>query len=253
MIKVTETENECLCEFTSEYYSLDILRNKKNLVLLSGGIDSQALCSYLKNNNVEYETLFADYSYNKHDGKFARLTGINHTLKINLNEFYFDKKIHLEYFKKYKCTSPQLAVHLYIIKYSLEKFPEYNILLPGHPLYKNRSVINLPDYTQLSYHRFCKKENLSNVYPYFFIDFEVASDIRLLNIHKKSNCNDYTKKFLLYEELGLKILQQEKTSTGFEEYRIFLKEEKKIFYDEEFRKPISLKKRMKYKTTESIF
>lgn len=247
MITVSDNNSqECTCHITSNKYPLDILSKKNNLVLLSGGIDSQALCLYLEKEGIEYETLFANYLYNSYDFSFAKQLGISHILNLDLHNLYFEQKIHLKYFKKYQCTSPQLAIHLHILKYALKKFSKYNILMPGHPIYKANGYVNLPDYTQLSYYRFCEKENKKNVYPYFFIDFEIANQIKKLKIHEKNNCNDYTKKFLLYEELGLNVKQQSNTKTGFEDYKIFLKETKSIIFDKHLRAPVAKYKHVNY-------
>lgn len=248
MYKVRETLENVYCVNTANYYNEAVLANNRNIVLLSGGIDSQALVSYLKHKNYKYETIFADYKFNYHDGEFVY--DPTHVLHLDLDTLYFDEKIHLKYFEEYKCTSPQYAIHLHILDYVRKNFNGYNILMPGTPelsLKKrlDKIVNNWVNYTGLVYQRYKKKNKLTNFYPYFFNEFSIAKKINSCTIHQKNNCNLYTKKFLLYENLGLDIIQQDLSYTGFEHYRIYLKE-KGIIYDANFRKPIDIQKPVIY-------
>lgn len=247
MLTIEETDDLCTCTLTDQYLKTKKLGKKKNLVLFSGGIDSQALCLYLKQNKIEYETLFADYGHNIEDKKFAKEFGVNHRIDVNLDELFFTKRIHIEYWRKYHCTSPQIAVHLYIIQYALDKFTEYNILTPSMPIYRNRNKNFVPDYNELGYERFKTIENVKNFYPFFFINFEIAKKLENLESHNNHLCNAYTKKFLLYHELGLQVKQQSFGVTGFEDYKFYLKATKKLVFDDVLRKPIDTQKIVKYK------
>jgi hypothetical protein len=246
MIYLNEDKHSCFCTFTNQYHKTKKLSNKKNLILLSGGIDSQALALYLKKRNINYETLFADYKFNKEDKQFARKIGINHIKKLDLDYLFFDKKIHLEFYKKYNCTSPQIAVHLFIIDYALTQFPEYNILMPSMPIYRLQTKNYMPDYNELGYQRYKNIKKINNFYPYFFINFDIATKLSQLQSHNNNWCNPYTKKFLLYHELGLQVYQQSACLTGFENYKIYLKQEKKLVFDQVLRRPINHQKKVKY-------
>jgi hypothetical protein len=246
MLTIEETDDLCTCTLTDQYLKTKKLGKKKNLVLFSGGIDSQALCLYLTQNKIEYETLFADYGHNKNDLIYTKILGRTHTYNIDLDEFYFTNRLHIKYWREYHCTSPQIAVHLHIILYALEKFQDYNILMPSRPLMLWRKLPMYPDYNELAYQRFKNIEKVNNFYPYFFINFDVAEKAKNLNIHTNDYCNDYTKKFLAYHELGLRVTQQDLSFTGFENYKIYLKESKKLVYDTVLRKPVDTQKILQY-------
>lgn len=239
MLNVHEDLTKCYCSFDQNYLKIKKFKNKKNLILFSGGIDSQALCLYFQQQNIPYETLFADYGFNKEDKEHTQQIGVNHKINIDLDNLFFDKKIHLKYFEDYNCTSPQIAIHLYIILYSIDAFTNYNIFTPSRPIFRNRNQNFIPDYNELGYQRLKEKEKLNNFFPYFFINFEIANKIKTLSTHSNHLCNSYTKKFLLYQELGLLVKQQSCSCTGFEDYKLYLKAKNKpILFDKELRKPV---------------
>jgi hypothetical protein len=166
--------------------------------------------------------------------------------KFNLDDLYFNKEIHKYYSKFCKCTSPQLAVHMYGIDFLFKKYPDYNIIMPGMPLFFNlnddNSVANsLPDFTQLSYLRYKEKTN-SKLYPYFWAESKQGQEMLNSATQLDFSITDYQKKILLYRELNLNISPQATKKTGFEEYKAYLKKEKLIDYNKEFRQPISEEK-----------
>ena len=58
--------------------------------------------------------------------------------------------------------------------------------------------------------------------------------------------NYYTKKALLYTSIGLPIIQQDGGWSGFEEYKLHLKQQTKMSYDKQLRDPITLNKKVQY-------
>lgn len=248
MIKIYEQPEFCVTFCDGNTKSTDILKNKSNIVLLSGGIDSQSVYLYLKQKNIQVKTLFCDYKYNKYDADFAVKAGIDIKIHIDLDRFFFDKKRHLHYFDLYKCTSPQLAVHLEILEYIRQTYPESNIFMPGMPPFYNYnedgSIGNsLPDYCQLVYYRYKEKTCFSNFHPYFWLEFDVFKEILNSNHQLNFDISDYDKKILLYKELGLKIIPQDFKKTGFEEYKLHLKKNKKIMFNDYLRTPINKNKK----------
>lgn len=243
MIKVFETANSCVTYCNENtLISENELKGKKVIALLSGGIDSQAVSMYLQQLNISHINYFFDYGFNKYDKIYADMFE-HETLKLDLNKLYFEQKIHLQYYEKCQCTSPQLAVHLYGLDQLKEKYKDYVFLMPGMPFFFNKNDDgtignSLPDYTQLSYYRYMCIEHI-NLYPYFWIQFSALNQMSKDTIQSNFNISDYQKKITLYNNLGLNVIPQQHKKTGFEEYKDFLKYEKNVDYNKEFRKPIS--------------
>lgn len=244
------------------FYSYETLHNKENFVLLSGGIDSQALALFLRKNKINCTTVFADFEWNYYDKAYAEKIGIDKNIKIDLDYLYFEKKVHKFYFDTVQCTSPQLAIHLYIVDKILQeqKNEMCNILMPGTPLFEyvnakddlknKKGTIGLrdtkPSFTELSYWRYKQKNNVKNFFPSFFTDFPIHEELNTIanNIYKFLNY--YTKKTLLYTSIDLPIIQQDGGWSGFEEYKLYLKQQTKMSYDKQLRDPITLNKKVRY-------
>lgn len=243
MLKVLSKSDIEICIIQEKKYDLTKIANRKNLVLFSGGIDSQALTLFLKNNNIHVETLFAKYCidgskknfFNKYDNLTAEQLQIDHKLYLDLDKLYMEKNITEEYFNLYRCTSPQFAVHLHIIDYAVKHFPDYNILLPSTPILwqdtYGHKLYNWISYDELVLYRYKESNNMVNLFPFFFLEFEVEKQIVKSNVHNMKNANMYTKKFLLYNDLGLPVIQQDNSWTGFKEYKIHFKEKYGKPYD----------------------
>lgn len=248
MISVFEQSDICITYCDSKKYSDSLLKENDNIILFSGGIDSQSVILYFKKHNIKFKTLFCDYSHNVYDKSFAEKIGYDIELPLDLDKFFFVDKSHLTYYDLYQCTSPQLSVHFYMIEYIRNLYPLSNIIMPGMPPFynynDNKTIANsLPDYVQLSYYRYKKKNKLTNFYPYFWLEFHDVKKMMNSNVQLNFDIIDYTKKIMLYNELGLDVIPQEIKKTGFEEYKSYLKNEKNLIFDHELRKPINKNKK----------
>jgi hypothetical protein len=257
MIKILPAKNYDIIYFTNLYYDLDLLKNSNVILLLSGGIDSQALSLYLDSKNISHKKIFFDYGHNQSEKAFAEKIGIDEQIFVDLDYLFLEKKIHLEYFKKYNTTSPQLAVHINFIKEAVAKYSEHKIVMPGTPLFfykdfkkdtdKIDTYVTAPSYNELSYYRFASIDNLQNIFfPSFFTDFDVAEKFNKSKVQHNYFANGYTKKWLLYQDLGLDTHQQNSAYTGFEQYKIYLYEKTGVKFDKLLRQPVDKQKKIEY-------
>ena len=255
MLKVLDYYDTNIVNITDEFYNITNLKDHKNLVLLSGGMDSQAVCYYLKQQGVSFKTILVQGIkpnskdvFNWEDRILAESVGIDHLFTVDLDNLYFKENIVEKYSKLYNCTSPQFAVHLHLLDYIFDKFKNYNVIVSSTPLlyhkiYAPLTQYNLVTYDELVLYRYKKKKQLKSFFPFFWLEFDIAKKILQSDINHLDGASMYTKKFLIYKQLDLSICQQHKDITGFENYKIYLKENFGIKYDKKLRNPYKINKK----------
>jgi hypothetical protein len=139
------------------------------LLYLSGGIDSECMAIAFLKAGVPFIPVVIRFNdgLNAHDivdaFEFCKRAGLTpRVFDLDIPEFYRSEK-HVEYAHLYRCTSPQLAVHIHVMK-ELRGFP----VLAGNALsfvpHATRGLgVNLPSDLYFCYHRFFDREGIDGV------------------------------------------------------------------------------------------
>jgi len=193
-------------------------------LLLSGGIDSQAMVYAWLKSGVDFEahTFIYDEIMNNHDihqlYEFSKEYPFSiETHKISHFEF-LNHHLH-SYSKKYNCNSPQLNFYMYM----MDRFKDGTLVLSGNP------PMNLTMWVDYSLHSLIRyqKINQRNLVPFFHIHTPKlagswVSKIRSQHFDRQELGSAGTNelKTLLYLDSGFPVLITGKKS-GFEKYKIY--------------------------------
>jgi hypothetical protein len=202
-------------------------------LLASGGIDSQAMIYAWKKSNYPFKVYTFRYNetYNWHDIKtlpeFCESEDIDYTI-IDFDYFKFLEEEYDQLAKKYKCSSPQISMHIKMASY----FNEGTCIYSGNMLNLKRSNLT---YAMLGLYRFSKTPEGKNVVPYFFLHLpELAyslnqygmklygtdiDDASLASENTEIRQVGYYHKVDLYRHAGFPVIPQQKKFTGFEKYK----------------------------------
>lgn len=231
-------------------------RKDQNISLcISGGVDSEAMLRAFIAAGVGFNIYILKFKDDLND--FDIRTNINLCEKLNLNTKIIDLDVinflesgeFLKYGQKYKCQSPQLAVHLWLLD-QIDGLP----VLAGNPFIKtsvngNTFFIGCPGDLHCAYFRYFELNNRQGA-PWFFIYSPelCASFLKLptaQHLHSLSiNPNEYTysHKCQLYVEAGFNVNPRKDKYTGFERLRDFYDQKlgtsHGVGFDQLFRKPL---------------
>lgn len=209
------------------------------VLALSGGIDSQAMVlSFLaagqpfeiaifRYYDDRHETLFNSYDVIQAH-QFIQKYGLENDVRyidINLDEFYRDQ-IHQAYAEKYRCSSPQLTVHMKAL--DLIDAPvvlSWNI--PNIFTIQERKHILVPNMKYFSFHRHLIGENKPGISYFFLYSPEqfysslLLSPIanHLFGPMQKNFIMTYESKVAAYREAGFQVSNDLQKQTGFELYK----------------------------------
>lgn len=222
---------------------------------LSGGIDSEAMLQAFLKARVPFEVFFL-----KFENKFNNFdidTNISICRSLNLNIkivdldiiSFFESGDFLKYGERYRCQSPQLAAHLWLLD-QLDGVP----VLGGNPIIptynkKNIFFMGLPGDLHCAYFRYFEKNQREGV-PWFFIyspeqtssflrtDIARSSISSQLPPHKYS----YMMKCLQYQQSGFDVRPRLNKFTGFEKVRDYYDQKMGTQFgtgfDQLFRRPL---------------
>ncbi|NBP00401.1 MAG: hypothetical protein EBU90_09810 [Proteobacteria bacterium] len=194
-------------------------------LLVSGGIDSQAMIYAWKESGVEFEvhTFVYDQNMNLHDlsllWEYAKL----HDIKVthhNISHFEFLKNDLFSYSKKYSCNSPQITFYMSM----MDRFTDGTLILSGNP------PLNIPffNFAILGLERY-RIINRKNIVPFFWIHTaELAGAwIYLQSKHEASWVRSNFKftenneaKCFFYHSAKIPVIPSYKKS-GFEKYKLY--------------------------------
>lgn len=212
---------------------INLYRQKQKLVLcLSGGIDSEAMLQAFRAAQVEFEIVFMRFAGGLNDfdiqtnQQICTELGLPYkVLEADIIKFFEDEK-HLDYGLKYRCQSPQLAAHLWMIDQIdglpiLAGNPFLQTEVNGHPFF-----IGLPGDLHCVYFRYFKLNKRAGV-PWFFIYspelcasfLRLPTPRRLHALKIKPNEYTYLHKCQTYQEAGFSVQPRADKWTGFEEIR----------------------------------
>ena len=192
-------------------------------VLVSGGIDSQAMLYAWKMSNHPFNAVSFRYNqdFNWHDIKtlpqFCEQENIEYQI-IDFDYFDFLENEYDSIARKYCCSSPQIAMHI-----------KMAIMLPGTNVFSGNFL--LPQGASLSCailgtYRFGMTEEGKNTIPYFFLHTPELAYSR--NYFSYSNPrdhgsqtgdSDYNRLVNIYQAMGFPVIPQEKKLTGFEKFK----------------------------------
>jgi len=202
-------------------------------LLLSGGVDSQAMLWAWHKSKVPYKTLSAVYNHNlnDHDLETIRTFAANHDISINFTDFDLFNFLETEYESysdKYFCGSPQICTFMKIA----DGVKEGTVIMSGNFIQRDQIVI--PRNVAGLWHY--KKLSNRNVIPYFFLETEDlawAFNEYSWEVPVKFN---YDVKVKTYQNFDFPIIPQEKKYNGFEKV--------KDWYDTNYKKPIPLENKV---------
>jgi len=215
---------------TSELFIQKIIKNypPPYTLLLSGGIDSQAMLQCWINANAPFKaiTIKFENDLNMHDIGNVEIYAKDLNVKVEYIDFniinFLENNLN-DYVTRYNCASPQICAHMAWV----DLIKEGTVLLSGSPPFLNRvefTIDLLPFYTFIDI-------NKSNCIPYFFLeDLDTCSAFLSLqkNFWKDSNPNNefrgqgfhfYSKKCELYTQANFKIYPQYNKFSGFEQVK----------------------------------
>jgi hypothetical protein len=192
-------------------------------LLVSGGIDSQAMLYAWKMSGHPFNAISFRYNQNLnwHDIKTLPDFCVKENIAYQFVDFDYFSFLENEYdaiAKKYQCSSPQIAMHI-----------KMAMLLPGTRVFSGNSL--LPNSASLSYailgiYRYSLTDEGKNTIPYFFLHTpELAYSFNCNNYFSNydysmlSNNTNYLIKTIEYQTAGFPVIAQEKKFTGFEKIK----------------------------------
>ncbi len=196
-------------------------------LLLSGGVDSQAMLWAWHKSKVPYKTLSAVYNHNlnDHDLETIRTFAANHDISINSTDFDLFNFLETEYESysdKYFCGSPQICTFMKIA----DRVKEGTVIMSGNFIQNNRIIIPNNVAGLLHYKRLSHKY----VIPFFFLETEDLAWAFNEYTHGLSTEISYNVKVKSYLHFDFPVIPQETKYNGFEKV--------KEWFDINYTKPI---------------
>jgi len=229
-------ENNNMQPLEAAYYTIDyICENYPSpyTLMLSGGVDSQALLWAWHNSGKDYFTYSGVYNNGFNENDLCTLREFCSTNNISVNFVDFDllrflKEEHLLYVEKYRCGSPHMTTFM---KMS-EMITEGTVIMAGNFWNYWSPEVNIIDKNNFALYRYAEITKRSMV-PFFFCEtqelaFSFKYETNLpteeylatLNsiVYRDHTANSlaYAKKVKLYQDYGFPVIRQEKKLTGFE-------------------------------------
>lgn len=232
---------------------------KKPVVLcLSGGIDSEATAWAWLCSGVPFRAVIMRFKGGLNDFDIAPMLAFCKRQKIPYESFefcaesFFESGKYLEFGKKYRCQSPQLACHLYLLDH-IEGLPVLCWQAPEilyHPKEESFSF-GLPGDLHSVFLRYFIANKKPGV-PFFFLytpelwtafyRTPLVQNLIWFGEQGAKVTNYYEHKCLTYIQGGFPVHPREHPYTGFEELRaLYDKKDGKSFgtaFDDRFRKPL---------------
>lgn len=184
-------------------------------LLASGGIDSQAMIYAWKQSRQEFNVYSFRYNehYNLHDistlAMFCERENVDYQI-VDFDYLAFLEQEHDAIAKKYKCSSPQITMHI-----KMASFLQGTCIYAGNFLGISFANLSCPI---MGLYRFSNTNEGKNVIPYFFLHTpELAYSFR--NIKEIDDTDGYAKRVQRYQVGGFPVIPQERKFTGFEKFK----------------------------------
>ena len=220
-------------------------------LMLSGGVDSQAMLWAWHKSGKAYNTFCGVYNngFNENDIGTLREFSALHNIEVNFVGFdllSFLQNEHSEYVHRYRCGSPHMTTFM---KMS-EQITEGTVIMSGNfipHLFENRKItttFNKPLITKNTFglYRYGKMTNRS-IIPFFFLETEElahsfkwkGNKAAFLDTPKtqqgkeklsstRSDLPEYKNKVFLYQQEGFPVIPQVYKLTGFENVKDYFDE-----------------------------
>jgi hypothetical protein len=191
-------------------------------LFVSGGIDSQAMLYAWKISNHPFNVYTFRYNetYNIHDIKTLFLFCERESIPYTIVDFDYFKFLEEEYdgiAKNYKCSSPQISMHIKMAS----MFTGTNVF-SGNFLTTGAAVLS---HAILGIYRYSITSEGKNTIPYFFLHTpELAYSMHGFKQGNFDEMNElersgYRRKAHAYNLVGFPVIPQEGKFTGFEKFK----------------------------------
>jgi hypothetical protein len=202
------------------------------VLYLSGGSDSQAMLYAWHLSGIPFSTYSAVYNENLnfHDLEAMRQFSYIHNIKINYVEFDLFKFLQTEhdhFARTYYSGSPQFTSFMKMV----DGQKEGTAIMSGNPLLPTKVVGSYIEYgnnlqlNAISLYHYARIAN-KNFVPYFLLESPETTYGFTLNDYTRYFMEDttqymiaYKMKIALYQSHGFPVLQQVKTTNGFEKVK----------------------------------
>lgn len=194
-------------------------------LLASGGIDSQAMIYAWKKSNHPFNVYTFRYNdtYNSHDIDTLPLFCEQEGIDYNIVDFDYFKFLEEEYdiiANNYRCSSPQIAMHIKMASF----FSEGTCMYAGNFLGMEAATLT---YAILAVYRFSETPEGKNVIPYFFLHTpELAYSLNQATksekyFYNENELSDYGNlgKGKKYHTCGFPVIPQSGKFNGFEKFK----------------------------------
>lgn len=243
-IKISATKDKYSKPLEAAHYNIDFICKNyppPYTLMLSGGVDSQAMLYAWHTSGKKFETFSGVYNFNLNDQDLSCLKEFSQKNNISVNFVDFDllnflETEHISYVYRYRCGSPHMTTFM---KMS-EMITEGTVLLSGnfiHPFSRKPLI----DKNNFGLYKYAKISN-KNMVPYFFCETEELAysfkynqqQVHRAYGHENSqpadleyNKSSYDQKVTLYQVNEFPVIKQEYKMTGFEKV--------KDYYDEKYK------------------
>lgn len=201
-------------------YTIDQIVNnypEPYTLLLSGGVDSQAMLYAWHKSGKNFKTLSAVYNHSLNENDLSYLRGFAHSLGVNINYKNFDLFNFLDnefpsYVTKYKCGSPQICT---IMKIAEMGFPgtvisSGNYIESGTTVRMGKNLCGLLRFSRIH----------KTFIPFFFMETpEIAYSFTDHYDDIFTNMDSYQVKVELYRRAGFPVVEQPFKMTGYEDVK----------------------------------
>lgn len=190
-------------------------------LLVSGGIDSQAMLYAWKMSNHPFNAVSFRYNqdFNWHDIKTLPEFCERENIDYQIIDFDYLSFLENEYdgiARKYLCSSPQIAMHI-----KMATMLTGTRIFSGNFLSSNTAHLSC---AILGTYRFSMTEEGKTTIPYFFLHTpELAYSLNYFRNscykHHSETDSLYTHRVSAYQEMGFPVIGQDTKFTGFEKFK----------------------------------
>ena len=194
-------------------------------LMLSGGVDSQAMLYAWHMSGINFLTLSATYNDNLNHNDLKTLIQFSQQHHIDINYTSFDLfnflfTEHESYVHNYRCGSPHMTTFMKIS----EQVKEGTVIMSGNIISPGQQVLPISK-NNFGLYKYAKATK-RNIIPFFFLETDqLAFSFSQYGIYINPRMAPgnplpmYETKVALYQKAGFPVIAQEQKLTGFEEVK----------------------------------